>query len=98
MPRRRGLDARCAGRSSWVIPDGSPGSSRRDADALLLARVRDVADGRALHVAPEAQIVERGAAVHGAAVIPHHQVVDAPAVGIDEPPLGGVLEQLGGWG
>ncbi len=38
-------------------------SRRGDRDPLLLAGVRHVAHGRALHVAPEAQIVELGAAI-----------------------------------
>jgi len=33
-----------------------------------------------------AQIVERGAAVHGAAVVPDDEIVHTPAVGIDELP------------
>src|SRR5213083_1538215 len=94
LPRRRGIAARCAARRPWVMPQARPGSSRRDRKAFLLARVGDVAHGRALHVPPEAQVVERGAAVHGAAIVPHHEVVDAPAVGIDELPPGGMLDQL----
>src|SRR5437763_9638637 len=69
-------------------------SRRRDRKSFLLAAVGDVAHGRALHVAAEAQVVERRAAMHRAAIVPHHEITDAPAVGIDELPLGSVLDEL----
>ena len=73
---------------------GVCGLRRRDPDAGLLAGIGDVADSGALHVALPAQIVEVGAAVHGAAIVPDHQIVDAPAMGIDELALGGVRNEL----
>ena len=54
----------------------------------------DVADRGALHVALPAQVVELGAAVHGAAVVPDDEIVHPPAVGVDELPLRGVGEEL----
>src|SRR5689334_2536351 len=59
-------------------------SLRRDGQAHLLAGRRDVGDGRAPHVALEALVVERQAAMHGAAIVPHDEVVDAPAMAVDE--------------
>ena len=59
---------------------------RRDLDAFLLAGIRHVADGP-LYVAPPAQIVELGSPVHRAAIVPHYEIVDPPAMGIDELPL-----------
>ena len=67
---------------------------RRDANACLLAGVGDIAHRGALHVAFEPQIVEIGAAVHGAAVVPDDEVVHAPAMGVDELPLRGVRHQF----
>ena len=57
---------------------------RRDSDAFLLARVGHVRDGSALHVALPAQIVEIGSPVHGAAIIPDDQIMNPPAMRIDE--------------
>src|SRR2546427_1502436 len=34
-------------------------------------------------------------AMHGSTVVPHHQVANAPGVGVDELPLGGVLGHVG---
>ena len=60
---------------------------RRDLDAFLLAGIRHVADGGPLYVAPPAQIIELGSPVHRAAIVPHYEIVDPPAMGIDELPL-----------
>jgi hypothetical protein len=37
---------------------------------------------------------ERAAAVHGLAVVPHHQIADRPFMRVDELALGGVLDQV----
>src|SRR6185436_20993910 len=66
---------------------------RRDGDAFLLAGVGDVADGDALHVAHPAQVVVVRASMHGAAVVPHHELVRAPAMRVDELRLDGVGDQ-----
>ena len=60
---------------------------RRDLDAFLLAGIGHIADGGALHVALPAQIVELGSPMHRTAIVPHDEVVDPPAMGIDELPL-----------
>ncbi len=65
-----------------------------DRDAFLLAGISHVADRGALHVALPAQIVELGAAVHGAAIVPDDEIVDAPAMGVDELPLRGVGDEF----
>src|SRR5215469_18182318 len=54
----------------------------------------EVRHGGAHHVAFPAQIVEGRAAMHGAAVVPHHEVARAPAMGVDELPLRRVPNQL----
>ena len=36
----------------------------------------------------------RAGAVHGLAVVPHHEVADPPLVRVDELPLGGVLDEV----
>src|SRR5689334_18567626 len=66
----------------------------RDRQAHLLAGRRHVGDGGAPHVALVALVVELEPAMHGAAVVPHHQVVDPPAVGVDELALRGVIDKL----
>src|SRR5436853_611730 len=71
-----------------------PSSFCRNRQAHLLAGRRHVGDGGAAHVAFVALVVEFQPAVHGAAVVPHHQVVDPPAMGVDELPLGRVVDQL----
>ncbi len=43
--------------------------------AVLLAGIRDVADGDSRHVAHPAEVVVIGAAVHGAAVVPHDELI-----------------------
>ena len=63
-------------------------------DTFLVTGICGVANRGALQVPFPAQIVEFGAVVHGAAVIPHHEVVHAPAVGINELSLGRVRDQL----
>ena len=82
----RSIPARGRGRLSLL--------RRRDSDALLLARVRDVGNGRALHVALPAQVIELGSTVHRAAIVPNDQVVDAPAMRVNELTLGGVRDEL----
>src|SRR5207253_3749897 len=62
--------------------------------ALLLTRVCSIRNRGALHVTSPAQIVELGPPVHGAAVVPHDQIVQPPAVGIYELPLGDMRDQL----
>jgi hypothetical protein len=37
-----------------------------------------------LHVAFPAQVVELGAAVHGAPIVPDNQVMNTPPMGVDE--------------
>jgi len=49
---------------------------RRDGEAFLLAGIGDVGRRGALHVAFEAQVIEFGSAMHGAAIVPDHQIVD----------------------
>ena len=66
----------------------------RDGDPFLLAGIGDVRDCRALHVAFPAQVVELGAPVHGAAIVPNSQVVDAPTMRVDELPLRGIGDEL----
>src|SRR5580700_4862422 len=75
-------------------PRPRAGLRRLDLDAGLLAGIGDVADRGALHVAFPAQVVEFGAAVHGAAVVPDDEIVHPPAVGVDELPLRGVRQEL----
>src|SRR5690606_2550244 len=75
-------------RSTGGAPTPSYGRMRSRGD-VLLAGVGKVGDGRASHVAGMAQVVEVGATVHGAAVVPDDEVADAPAMGVDEPRLGG---------
>ena len=56
----------------------------------MLAGIGDVGHRGALHVAFPAQVIEFGSAMHGAAIVPDHQVVDTPAMRVDELPLGRV--------
>ena len=46
-----------------------------------------------MHVALPAQIVVVGAAMHRAAIIPHDEIVQAPAMGVNELALRGVRDQ-----
>jgi len=59
---------------------------RWNRNSLLLAGVGDVTHRRAAHIAQPAHIVELGATVRGAAVVPHHQIVRTPAMRVDELP------------
>src|SRR5215831_11913392 len=65
-----------------------------DGDSLLLTRIGDVRHRGALHVAFPPQVVELRAAVHGAAIVPDNQVMNAPPMGVDELPLGGMGDEL----
>ena len=47
-----------------------------------------------MHVAAPAHVVKFGAAVHSTAIIPHHEVADAPAMGVNELALGGVSSKF----
>src|SRR6185503_9485414 len=66
-------------------PDASQTSTGRGMEALgrLFERGRDVARGDAAQVAHLGR-VERSRAMHGAAVVPDHQVALAPFVGVHE--------------
>src|SRR5580693_7813091 len=75
-------------------PRPRAGLRRLDLDAGLLAGIGHVADSGALHVAFPAQVVELGAAVHGAAVVPDDEIVQPPAMGVDELPLRGMGEEF----
>src|SRR5579872_4758909 len=46
-----------------------------------------------LHQAPVAR-VERGAAVHGEAIVPHHQIADLPLMRVDELFSGGAVVNI----
>ena len=63
-------------------------------DAFLLERVRHVLHRRALRIALPALVVERLPVVPGAAVVPHHEIVDTPAMAVDELALGCERGQL----
>jgi hypothetical protein len=41
-----------------------------------------------------AQVVELGSTVHGAAIVPHDEVVQAPTMRVDELPLGRMRDEL----
>ena len=73
----------------------APQSSRMRHHLLALSiRERSCAlDLRAIHDAPRV-IVERIAPMHRAAVVPHDQVADAPAVRVDELALRRVLGEF----
>src|SRR5260370_37218881 len=71
-----------------------PASFGGDGQAHLLARRCHVRHRGAAHVALVALVVEVQAAVHGAAVVPDHQVLHSPAMAVDELTLRGVLGQL----
>jgi hypothetical protein len=69
----------------WRIARPAAGLLRGfDTDAFLLARICNVADGSAPHVALSAQVVELGSTAHRAALVPNDQVVDAPAMRVNE--------------
>jgi hypothetical protein len=53
-----------------------------DGDAFLLAGICDVRYRGPLHVAFPAQVIELGAAVHGAAIVPDNQIMDTPPMRI----------------
>src|SRR5437899_3214995 len=81
---------------------GSIGANRAESpiSSFVMASLRclfegrgDVARGDAAQVAHLGG-VERPRPMHGAAVVPDHQVALAPAMSVDELPLGGVLHQL----
>jgi len=59
-----------------------------------LTGVGDVADRRAPHVAHETQVVKIRTAMHGAAVIPHHQIIRPPAVRVHKLALRDMRHQL----
>src|SRR5215470_16832627 len=65
-----------------------------DLNAFLRERVLHVLQRRALCIALPALVVERPPAVHGAAVVPHHEIVDTPAMAVDELALGRERGQL----
>jgi len=73
---------------------GHPVLGGRNLDAFLLAGICHIADGGALHIALPAQIVEFGSAVHGAAIVPHHEIMHPPAMRVDELPLRRMGDQL----
>src|SRR5258705_423565 len=57
--------------------------------------VRAIARGiRAAELAAILRVVERPRAVHGGAIVPDHEIADAPGVAIDELRLGRVLRQI----
>src|SRR5690349_16783072 len=85
------LTARRTKARSWRTP---PASFCGDGQAHLLAGRRHVGDGGAAHVAGKALVVELHAAMHGAAVVPDHQVLHPPAMRVDELALGGVCREL----
>src|SRR5262245_49298635 len=74
----------------------APGSGRVGGGAAgrELAGVADVRHRSPLHVALPAQLVVVGAAMQGATVVPHDEIVQTPAMGIDELPLRRVRHQL----
>src|SRR5262249_59843998 len=98
MHRGRSRPTRSCGEPPRHLTDAAstatPFLRRRDLDAFLLAGIRHIADGGPLYVAPPAPIVELGSPVHRAAIVPHHEIVDPPAMGIDELPLRRVRGQL----
>jgi hypothetical protein len=63
---------------------------RCEGDAFLLAGSGDVRHRSALHITFPAQVVELGAAVHGATIVPDNEVLDTPTMRVDELPLGGM--------
>src|SRR5260370_1134131 len=68
------------------------------APAGLRRRLRDgrpvAPGGGAAHVAHDGEIVETAHPVHGGAVVPDHEVVLRPAMGVDELGPGGVLREV----
>src|SRR5271155_1367149 len=62
--------------------------------SLTLTSIGDVGNGGAMHVAGPAQVVVVSAAMHRAAIVPHHEIVQAPAMSVDELRLGGMGDQL----
>src|SRR5260370_26839212 len=71
-----------------------PASFGGDGQAHLLAGRRHVRHRGAAHVALVALVVEVEAAMHGAAVVPDHQVLHPPAMRVDELALRGMVGQL----
>jgi hypothetical protein len=92
LPARAGLPQpgkrhSFAGRGSHIALGGG-------FDFFLLTGVGHVENGGTLHVAFPPQIVEIGTAVHGAAIVPHDEIVHSPPMGIDELPLSRVDHKL----
>ena len=65
-----------------------------DFDSFLLTGVGHVGSGGTLHVAFPPQIVEIGIPVHGAAIVPHDEIVHPPPMGVDELALSRVGDKL----
>ncbi len=57
-------------------------------------RLLDVEGRHPTELAPVRRVVEGSGAVHGGAIVPDHQVADAPRVAVDELRLGRVLDQV----
>src|SRR5262245_61651057 len=74
--------------------DGDPLSRGGDLDTLLLTGIGHIRNGRALHVAFPAEVVELGSPMHRAAIVPHDEVVHSPAVSVDKLPLCRVGDEL----
>ncbi len=60
---------------------------------LACDRLCHVDDGGAAQIAHVLGRLVRRGAVQGAAIVPDHQIADAPFVGVDEPRLGGEFDQ-----
>src|SRR5262252_6541875 len=65
-----------------------------DGYAFLLAGIGDVRHRSALHVAFPAQVIELGAPMQRAAIVPNNQVIDTPSMCVDELPLGGMGDEV----
>jgi hypothetical protein len=76
--QRQALGAICGGGSLMTNMRGPPGWFRREANATALG-VPIALDLRAVHD-PSRVGIERIAPVHGAAIVPQHQVADPPGV------------------
>src|SRR6266446_1071857 len=77
--------AKKSGRRLRGHPGGYPG---------LFATIGNIGDRRAMHVANPVQVIVVVPAMHRAAVIPHHEVVLAPAMVVNEQALGGVRDKF----
>src|SRR5579872_7180586 len=71
----------------WRSPVSSGGFRLRDLQPGAL-------DRGAAQIAHFLQVIEAPRPVHHGAIVPHHQVADAPGMRIDELPLGRVLGQV----